>query len=243
MLLSDYVLQVQQLLSNPAAKNTLYSESDILSYINRARIQLAGDAECIRNYATLNLVDAQRQYSFSDVVLTAPATGIAGIFNIRALAYQVGEGQRSIRPRPWAWFLQYRLNNPVPPSGPPVVWSQYGQGETGSIFIDPLPDIDYVCPVDTVCVPIDLVDDTTVEAIPDPYTNAVCYFAAYLAFLSSQNGARQNDALRMMELYTQFKNKARTQSTPSILPNLYEQTPNPVKASVLGLQQPAGGQQ
>lgn len=242
MLLSQYVLQTQQLLSNPPAKNPLYATSDIESYINRARGQLAGDSESIRNYATLNITAGQRVYPFSAVTLAAPTAGIAGIFNIRFAWYQVGEGQKAIRPRPWAWFAQYRLNNPVPGSGEPVVWSQYGQGDAGSIFIDPIPDSDYVLQLDTVCVPDDLVDDTTTEAIPYPWTDAVCYFAAYLAFLSAQSGARQADADRMMARYAEFKNKARTYSNPSILPYQYEQAPSPVRSSQLGLSPQGSGQ-
>ncbi len=242
MLLSVYQQQTNSLLQNPAsAANPLYALSDITAFINRARVWLAGDAEAIRNYATLNLVVGQRAYNFSDVVLTAPTAGIAGVFNIRYVWYQVGEGQQRLRPRPWAWFATYRLSNPVPPSGPPIVWSQYAQGENGSIFIDPLPDYAYVCPVDTVCVPIDLVDDTTVDAIPDPWTGTVCFLAAYFALLSAQNAARQGDADRMMQRYVEFKNKARTQSTPSILPNIYEQTPSPTRGNLLGIQPSGGG--
>lgn len=241
MLLSEYALQTNQLLQNPAAAaNPLYAADDITSFINRARVQLAGDGECIRNMAALNLVEGQRVYPFSAITLGDPAAGIEGIFNVRFIWYQVGTGQAAIRPRPWAWFSQYRLNNPVPSEGPPKVWAQYGQGETGSLYIDPLPDMAYVLPLDTVCVPIDLVDDTTVDAIPDPFTAAVPYFAAFLACLSAQSGARQADAERHLQRYTEFKNRARTYSTPSILPSQYEQTPSQTRGNLLGLQ-PAGG--
>ena len=241
-MLDQYLTQTNQLLSNPQATNALYATSDLTDYINRARGQLAGDSESIRNYATLPVVAGQRIYPFSAIVLAAPTAGISGVFNVRFAWYQVGQGQKSLRARPWAWFAQYRLNNPVPPTGFPVVWSQYGQGDSGSIFIDPIPDTDYTLQLDTVCVPDALADDTTVEAIPYPWTDAVPYFAAYLAYLSSQNGARQADALRMKELYTEFKNKARTYSNPSILPYLYEQAPSPVRSSQLGLTPPSGGQ-
>jgi len=243
-MLTTYLLQTKQLLQNPPANaNPLYSDSDLTSYINRARGQIAGDAECIRNYATLPIVAAQRQYPFADVVLGSPSAGIAGIFNIRYAWYLVGDGQKSMRPRPWAWFAQYKLNNPVPTPGAPQVWSQYGQGETGSIFIDPIPDNSYTLPIDTVCVPIDLVDDSTVEAIPYPWTDAVCFLAAYYALLSAQSAARQADADRMMTRYQEFKNRARKYSNPSIMPYLYEQAPSPVRSSQLGIapQQGANG--
>lgn len=245
-MLTAYLTQTQQLLQNPGANaNPLYAQSDLTSFINRARGQLAGDSESIRNYATMPVVAGQRQYPFSAVVFSEPnqaLSGIDGIFNIRFVWYQIGDGgQVSVRPRPWAWFSQYRLNTPVPSPGPPKVWTQYGQGETGSIFLDPIPDIDYTLVLDTVCVPVDLVDDTTVEAIPFPWTDAVCYFAAYLACLSAQSGARQADADRHMARYTEFKNKARVYSNPTILPYIYEQSVSPVRSNQLGVQTPGGG--
>ena len=244
-MLALYQQQTNQLLQNPGANaNPLYALSDITGFINRARHWLAGDAECVRNYATMPIVAGTRQYPFSDVVLSQPdpaLSGIAGIFNIRLIWYQVGDGQKLLRPRPWAWFSAYLLNNPVPPSGAPRVWTQYGQGEDGSIFIDPIPDGTYTLPLDAVCVPVDLVDDTTIEAIPDPWTGAVCFLAAYYALLSAQSAQRQADGDRMMERYQQFKNKARTQSTPSVLPNQYEQTPSQTRTNLLGIQPAQGG--
>jgi hypothetical protein len=70
------------------------------------------------------------------------------------------------------------------------------------------------------------VDDTTVEAIPELWADAIPYFAAYLALLSAQSAQRQGDANRMFERYTEFVNRARAASTPSILPGNYKQQPN-----------------
>ncbi len=39
-----------------------------------------------------------------------------------------------------------------------------------------------------MCLPQDLTADESVEAIPDPWTDAVPYFATHLAFLELQNG-------------------------------------------------------
>ena len=40
---------------------------------------------------------------------------------------------------------------------------------------------------DTYCLPQDLITDLSVEALPDPWTDAVAYFAAHLCYLSIQN--------------------------------------------------------
>ena len=239
-MLTQYQLEVNQLLQNPAATNALYATSDITGWINRARVQLAGDSECCRVYTTAPLTAANGQVAFSAIDLTAnPA--VNAVFNARFIWYQVGSGQAALRPRPWPWFAQYKLNNPVPPTGAPQTWAQYGQGESGSIFIDPIPDTNYTLVVDTVCVPIPLVDDTTVEAIPAPFTEAVCYYAAYLACLSAQAGVRQADADRHLSRYETLKNNARRYSNPSILPGIYEQAQSPFTPNQLGLQRSGGG--
>lgn len=233
-MLTAYLTQTKRLLQNPGAPTSLYSDVDLTSWINTARGQLAGDAECIRNYASLALVANQRTYNFSSITLGSPSTGIQGVFKVNTVWYQVASGQVWIRPRPWEWFSLYSLNNPVPGSGPPLRWSQFGQGVNGTIWIDPLPNIAYTVPLDTVCYPVNLVDDTTVEAIPFPWTDSVPYFAAYLALLSAQAPARQADADKMLSRYDEFKNRARRYSTPSVLPGLYAQVPNAVRSNQLG---------
>lgn len=241
-MLNTYLLQTQQLLQNPAAPIPLYSDADLTSYINRARLILAGDAECVRVYANFKTVAGQRQYDFADIDVAAVNPAVSAPFNARFLWYVIGDGQAAMRPRGWPWFAQYKLNNPVPATGLPQVWSQYGQGDSGSIFIDPIPDDVYTIVCDTVCVPIALVDDTTVEAIPYPWTDAVPFFAAYYALLSAQAPARQADAERMMQRYEEFKTRARRMSNPSILPGLYEQSAPVVSpANQLGVQSSARG--
>lgn len=144
------------------------------------------------------------------------------------------------------------MNNPVPVQSAPTEWSQYGQGaapktglqaQGGSIYVDPVPDSAYTFQLDCVCYPIDLVDDTTAEAIPYLWTDAVAYFAAYLALLSAQSQARQADANRMFERYTEFVNRARRFSTPSVLNTSYAQNPSPTRVNQLGMSPPraAGG--
>ncbi|MDE2105452.1 MAG: hypothetical protein KGL39_49955, partial [Patescibacteria group bacterium] len=161
----------------------------------------------------------------------------------------VASGFTWVRPRPFEWFTFYRLNNPVPQQGAPNEWSQYGQGSApqpslqtsgGSIYVDPVPDAAYSLQLDCACYPITLALDTDPEAIPYLWTDAVAYFAAYLALLSAQAQARQADANRMYERYVEFVNRARRFSTSSVLPGIYPQNPSPVRQNQLGIQVKAG---
>jgi hypothetical protein len=242
--LAKYLTQVTTLLQNPPAPTPLYDNTTLTNAINLARGQLAGESESIRFLGTINTVISQRPYNFFSINTGVSATnGILGPLNVRSILYAVASGQKWIRPRPWQWFQFYAMNNPVPPSGPPVRWSQYFQGATGNFYIDPIPDLVYVLTCDCVCLPIPLVDDTTVEAIPPLWQDAVQFLAAFFALLSAQSGARTADANRMYERYEEFTTRARRFSNPSVTRYIYAQETDRTDANKLGIapRQSSGG--
>lgn len=153
-------------------------------------------------------------------------------------------GQVWMTPRPFEWFSIYELNNAAPQQGPPQRWAQLGQGassapygatQSGDLWISPEPDGPYTLSMDVVGYPMALVDDTTPEALPFMWTDAVPYFAAYLALMSAQSPARQSDAQRMLALYTEFVARARRFATPGVLPGNMPQQPDPFAAGRFGL--------
>jgi hypothetical protein len=249
--LTQYQTQTQQLLQNPAAPATLYATSDLTGWINTARGQLAGEAECIRVLGTISTVINQRAYNFSSInVGVAAMTGVQGVIHVRSVRYAVGDGFQRVESRAWSWFELFALNNPEPQAGPPVEWSQFAQGSSGqntgsgasgSFLLDPPPDLVYVLTCDCVCYPIKLVDDTTVEAIPFLWTDAVPYYAAYLALMSSQTNARIADAERLFGQYKTFVGRARQFANPSVLRYQYEQSPDLTLTAKLGLEKAQAG--
>ncbi len=255
-MLTSYQNDLKNLLQSPGAPVQLYSNTNLTRWINIARGQVAGEGECIRVIGTISTVVNQRAYNFSSINIGVPATtGAQGVIHVRRISYNVGEniyglaGQQWIPPRAWPWFDLYHMNNPVPAPGPPLVWSQFGQGSagtgtgssaTGSFYIDPPPDAVYQLNCDCVCYPIALTDDNTVEAIPYLWTDSVPFFAAYYAYLSSQTGARQADAERMYNHYKEFLQRARQAANPSVNRSSYEQATSPVQAAKLGIKPQAG---
>ena len=236
-MLTLYQTQTAQLLQNPAASTALYATADLTTYINRARLQLAAETECVRAYGTITLTPGTVSYSFTSIA-TGNA-GVQGVFTVRGVTLGVALGQAWMSPRPFPYFQLYYLSNPVPPHGQPKTYSQFGQGVSGTVYLYPAPDQAYTLNVDCVCEPIPLVNDTTVEAIPYPYQEAVPYYAAYLAFLSSQRAA---DADRMWQEYQKFAMRARQFSNGGVNPNQYPQQPNQMRAGQLGVsQQPQQG--
>lgn len=238
-MLTTYITQTQRLLQNPAPATGLYSAASLTDYINIARKQLAGEAQCIRVIGTIPTIAGQRAYSFANITLGA-ASGVAGVFNVRRINYGVADGQAYVTPRPWEWFDQYCLNNPTPIDNDPNslgnryprIWSQYGQGggqptggsaQSGTFYIDPIPDDVYTLYCDCTCYPSTLVDDSTAEAIPFIFTDAVPFFAAWYALLSNQTQARRVDAEAYYGYYQTFLERAKKISTPAVLGSQYEQ--------------------
>lgn len=242
-MLTTYETLTSALLQAPSSPIPLVPNSTLATYINIARNWVASQAECIRVYGSLTLVATQRAYPFSAITLSSVA-GVNAVYNARQVWFTIPgtSGTVWVTPREFEWLSLYGLNNPVPPSGQPQIWSQFAQGENGSIYFDPIPDLPYAVNLDLSCTPIDLVDDTTVEAIPPLWTQAVPFYAAWYGFMSAQ---RQSDADLMMKRFHEQMDMARAAATPSVLPHQYEQAPNPTAANQLGLQVPgraaAGG--
>ena len=248
-MLNAYLAQTQRLLQNPAAPTALYAEADLITWINIARGQLAGEAECLRVHALINTVQGQQPYNFS-ALDTSATPGIQGVIHVSSIRYTVGAGSLWIPPKPWPWFSLYELNNPVPQQSYPKVWSQFAQGAApgttgagagGSFYISPPPDTVYALSCDCCCYPIPLVDDTTVEAIPYLWTDAVPFFAAYYALLSAQTNERMADAERYFNHYTKFVERARQASNPSVNRWIYRQAGDPAQAAKLQIQAGGGG--
>lgn len=229
--LSDYVTATQNLLQNPAASTSLYSQTNLITYINTARNQLAGETECVRAYGALQLAYGTAPYAFSAIV--PGISGTSGVYNVRGMTIQIASGSSWMNPRPFPYFQFYFLNNPVPSLGVPTTYSQFGQGENGTLYVNPVPDYNYIANVDVVCVPSALVNTTDVDAvIPYPYSDAVPYYAAYLAYMSAQ---RAGDAERMWAEYQKFAARGRQMSNGEVNPAQYPQNPNPTRAGQLGM--------
>jgi hypothetical protein len=255
-LLNAYNAQTRRLLQLPGSQSTgLYADSDIDYFINVARGQIAGEAECIRVMATIPTVVGQNVYQFGNAVLpgTPATTGVQGIINIRSISYQVGTGALWITPRPWPYFTLYDLNNAAPQPGPPASWAQFGQGAApsgaanttingGSFYVSPIPDDIYTLNLNSVCYPQPLVLDTDVEALPYFWTDCVPFFAAYFALMSAQTNARMAEAGNMYKgHYQEFMDRARKQSNASTNRWQYDQAGDPAQGPKMGIKGGASG--
>ncbi len=240
MALTNYLTLSRALIQAPSSPIPLISDTTLTSYINNSRLQVAAQGACVRQYLNLALVGAQSKYNFS--ALTGLSTGVGGVYHIRQLWYQLpGTGGTVWVPsRPFEYLSLFgQMNTPVLGSGgPPSMWAQFGQGEEGSLFVDPAPDQAYSAFVDALGVPIPLVDDTTAEAIPDIWTLAVPFYTAWFAFQSMQ---RQSDADMNLKRFQEQMMLARNAANPNLIEENWSQAADPESANRLGSAARAAG--
>lgn len=128
-------------------------------------------------------VFGQEEYPFSLIDLT-PFPGIGAILSVRSISMVWSNWQWSVS---FLGFSKYQamIRQYVASFFAPPVWAcQFGQGVAGSFKMYPIPDQAYQMQWDCLCLPSDLEDDTSFEAIPEPWTKAVPFYAAHLALLS-----------------------------------------------------------
>jgi len=121
-------------------------------------------------------------------------------------------------------------------SGRGAEWCCHTSINGGSFYVSPLPDDVYQLNCNSVCYPISLIDDTTVEALPYFWTDAVPFFAAYFALMSAQTNARMADAAQMYKgHYNEFMSRARRQSNPDVNTWMYKQAGDPAQGVKMGV--------
>jgi hypothetical protein len=200
--LTAYVQQVQRLLHDTTGQ--FYQYQDIVYYINVARGQVAVEGECTRALTSLTTVIGQQEYLISS--LGSLPSGVQAALVVRGL-YANG---KTLEARPWDWFANLYFGTGAVPAIP--VWSQLGVGSSAAIYIAPVPTSIVVYQADAVLQPVALVTDADTEIIPYPWTDAIPYYAAYLAYMDAQ---RTQDAQLLLQMYTLFTNRARKITTPT----------------------------
>lgn len=113
----------------------------------------------------------------------------------------------------------------------PFWWAQYGQGTDLTFYLYPQPDQTYPVEVDCICVPLDLEPDGSVpETIPYPFTDAVPFYAAWMALQTLADPARMPLADRYFRelsdgrtggIYTLMMKRARAFAQPSVVSSWY----------------------
>lgn len=141
---------------------------------------------------------AQEVYNFSDVPL-GNFPGVESVYAVLSVSLLYANGRYSVLVYS---FSQYQ--SMIRQYGPgnyyyvPCLGAQYGRGASGSFYLYPPPSQSLQMEFDCCCLPSNLKADNETCPIPDPWTDAVPYWAAHLAMLELQN---HNAARSYLDLF------------------------------------------
>ena len=139
------------------------------------------------NVAGINTLQPnQEQYPFSNINL-APFPGVGEVHMIRSVSVIYANYRYSLPMYSFSVYQAMIRQYPFQYTYVPTFCSQFGQGANGSFFAYPWPSQVYGWEFDCACLPQDLTTNQSVEALADPWTDCVPYFAAHLAYLEMQN--------------------------------------------------------
>lgn len=156
------------------------------------------------------LTEGREVYKFADIDLST-FPGYGEVYMIKSVSLIYANYRYSLPFYDFSTYQSKIRQYPFQYQYVPTVFSQYGQGASGSLYLYPLPSQEYQCELDCFCTPQDLLTDQDVEALPDPWTEAVTYMAAYYAYMSVQN---MNSARAQLELFEMFCTRYGVQSRP-----------------------------
>lgn len=197
-------------------------------YINPGvTVTIEGDGTGATASATLQsymtTVAGQEVYNFSTAaaILRDQDSGLRDVLGIQSIAVSWGASKPTLGILPWSAFQAYVRSLNIVSQNYPRVWAQYAQGVNGSIYLYPVPATAAQMEWDCYCTPVDLVDDTTIDLIPYPWTEVVPYYAKYCAYQQAQ---RQDDAQQALADYKRLVIEGRVGTTPAMVPTFYGAT-------------------
>jgi hypothetical protein len=207
------------------------NDFDLRDYINIGRGQIAIQGDAIFGYGTLAVSSASQQYPFSAIDFGG-TPGVKGALALETVNYDVGGGQRPVNQIEWARFNRYELGHAVPIPSQPRVWSQFGQGANGTLWLNAL-NGPYTLSIKAACYPVDLVDDNTPEALPYMWTDAVPWFAAFYWYAGT--GQNQQAAQGALSVFQNFMQMARSGANPVTQGTASTQGGDPFLSGRLGI--------
>lgn len=177
--LTTYQTQVQRLLHDTSTN--FWPLAELTDYINEARNRVAQDTKCLRQLVTgVNLPTGQESYN---PLTFLPASIGPQVIDVMGITVYWGNTRRKMRYMAFTEFdPQYRYWNQLQ-----TIPEAYTRMSPTQVFIGPAPDQVYVSDWEVAVNPTALVDNTTVDQIPIPFTEPVQYYAAFKAKWKEQS--------------------------------------------------------
>lgn len=140
----------------------------------------------------LNVTQGQQEiYAFKDVPLSQ-FPGVGSIFAVKGVSFIYSNYRYSLPQYAFSVYQAMIRQYPQQYLYVSTVFSQYGQGANGTLYMFPVPSAPYQMEWDCFCTPADLISDQDYEIIPMPWTDAVPIGAVVYAYeeLQALNNAR-----------------------------------------------------
>ena len=159
----------------------------------------------------------QEVYPFSQFPLDN-APGVDGIYNIRSVSFLYANWRYTCMSYSFSEYQAHIRRYPQDYQYVPAVISQLGQGKAGSLYMYPIANSRWQFEADCICSPADLVANTSVEALPEPWTDAIPFLAAKYCYDSLQNW---NAARYMLDQFDNFMHRYSAGVRVAQVPNRY----------------------
>lgn len=128
----------------------------------------------------------QEVYNLQDIPLEQ-FPGVGSIYWVRSISIIYANYRYSLMTYSFSTYQAQIRNFPLQFQYVPAICAQFGRGTNGSFYLYPVSSQPYQAEFDCTCLPIDLLDDQSEEAMPAPWTDLVPFLAAHYAFLELQN--------------------------------------------------------
>lgn len=159
----------------------------------------------------------QEFYRFADIPLGS-FPGVKSVLNVRSVALLYSNWRFVNARYSWYEYQAYIRRYPFQYTYVPAIASQLAQGTQGTMAMYPIASARYRMEWDCICLPSDLATEQDVEAIPEPWTDAVAYLALHYAYLEAQNF---NYARGYLDLFDSFMARHGAAARPGITVNPY----------------------
>jgi len=204
IMLEQYISDVQEHLND--TQGQFFARPTLERFINRARRRVAAVSGCIRCCPVGTQTGTNKEiYPFSEWIplVQKEIPGVQSVLAVRSLAVAIGVGGWKPMWRRIAWSdfqARFRIYNGTfyGVITEPGWYAQYGEGPYGKLYLAPIPSQPMPFDVDLSCIPAPLLTDKDPEPIPYPWTDAVSYWAAVLAYMQQQ---RKDDAQALAQLF------------------------------------------
>jgi hypothetical protein len=157
-------------------------------------------------------------YQYANPFVRAANQGYAEIFDVFGVAVAWGSARPVLRWMPWDEMQAYCRVYSAITSSYPAIWSTFGTGTSGQVWLWPPPSQNLEMEWDATCLPNDLASNDDFDAVPASMRSAVKFYAAGMANLGT---FRQGAAEAMFQMFMQHVQIDATAAEGGKVPDYY----------------------